>query len=714
MGKNPLLFVIALVGVGVAAPLCQAAKVKVWDQHTPASYEKAQFQQAVVSSDGVLRLGRRLHPFAELDATHIWDVVEIKDGTLFAAAGDEGKVFKVTSDGKASVIYSDSESRPFCLAPAGDAAVYVGAGPHGRILRLDAAGKTTTVCDTGEPYVWSLAVDGKTGNLYAGTGPHGRVYRISPEGKADVLYTAKQDHVLCVAVGPDGSVYAGVDKNGLVYRIDAQGKAFVLYQAAQAEVHTILAAADGVYVGTSVPTKRHGAVVAESPTSGAASAALTPARPAAAVLGVAASKDDAPAKPTAAETEFKEGKGVAACAPAAPASGENSVYRIGPDGGVREIFREKAMVLSLARRGGRFLVGTGMDGQLFEVNAATREQTELARLDQGQILCMCPRRDGAVVLGAGDPGKLYVLDDRYAASGTVLSDILDTKMTSRWGALRWEADAPANTSVRVAVRSGNTAEPDDAWSAWSAEQTDPQRAMIEAPPARYLQYRLTLATADPAVTPSVRGLTLRYQNTNQAPEVTKLEAPDLDAVNLESPKKLKFKWTAVDANEDELNFALYVRKEGWKSWMQLEEDFDKTEYEWDSTTTPDGVYQFKVVASDRKDNTDAEALTGEKTSTPFVVCHTAPTVQVKVKVDGGRALIEASAASPLVRLTAASYTLNGKKWTTVFPADGLFDASEKTFHFPTPDLKPGTYVLVLRVHDAAGNTGSGDVVFTVE
>ena len=77
--------------------------------------------------------------------------------------------------------------------------------------------------------------------------------------------------------------------------------------------------------------------------------------------------------------------------------------------------------------------------------------------------------------------------------------------------------------------------------------------------------------------------------------------------------------------------------------MQLEEDFDKTEYEWDSTTTPDGVYQFKVVASDRKDNADAEALTGEKTSSPFVVCHTPPAVQVKAKVDGGQAAIEATA-----------------------------------------------------------------------
>jgi hypothetical protein len=44
----------------------------------------------------------------------------------------------------------------------------------------------------------------------------------------------------------------------------------------------------------------------------------------------------------------------------------------------------------------------------------------------------------------------------------------------------------------------------------------------------------------------------------------------------------------------------------------------------------------------------------------------------------------------------------------------LFDGKTESFRFTTESLKPGAYVLVLRVRDAAGNTGSGDVVFRVE
>src|SRR5205823_957584 len=122
------------------------------------------------------------------------------------------------------------------------------------------------------------------------------------------------------------------------------------------------------------------------------------------------------------------------------------------------------------------------------------------------------------------------------------------------------------------------------------------------------------------------------------------------------------------------------------------------EYEWDTTTTPSGTYRLKVVASDHADNPQAEALSGERVSEPFVVCHVAPEVNVKATVlSGGKVTVAATAASPLVRLTGASFTVNGKKAQNVFPTDRLFDGKKKAFAFDTEALKPGTYVLVLKV-----------------
>jgi hypothetical protein len=724
MTRSRLLLIGALAlgtlyGVS-GTPETLAAKVKVWNQNAPAHYDKAQLKQAVLSSEGVIRLSRQLKPLAGLDASHVWAVAEDKQGNLYVATGPEGKLFKVTADGTVALAFTSEDSQILSLAASPDGSIYAGTGPGGQVIRIDPQGTAKVIYASPESYVWSLAVGDKGQTIFAGTGPKGRIYRLTPEGKATVFYTTKQEHILCLGLSIDGTLYAGTDKGGLVYRIDAKGKGFVLYQATQSEIRSLLVTADAVYAGTSSPTRRRGVAASTSATNSLTpgSSSGTSATPASIVREKESKATEGAtlATTSAGSSESREGsRGTPAPSAAPPSTGENSLYRIAADGTVREIFREKAMLLSLLRLHGRLFVGTGMDGQLFEIDEATRERSEVARLDHGQILCLFRRQDGSVVLGAGDPGKLYVLQDKYVPRGSVVSEVFDAKIVSKWGALRWKADAPAGTAVTVAVRSGNVAEPDETWSDWSAEQTDAQQAVIAAPLARFLQYRVTLTSDNPALTPALHGLALRYATTNQAPEVTAIEVPDLDAGNLENPKRLKFKWTALDPNEDELTYSLYVRKDGWKNWVQLEDNLDKREYEWDTTTTPAGIYQIKVVASDRKDNPDEEALTGERISTPFAVAHVPPTVTIKVAgMDGDQAVIEATATDPLVRLTSASFSTNGKKWVNVFPIDGLFDSKTETFKFKTESLKPGSYVVVLRVKDAAGNVGSGDVVFNVQ
>jgi hypothetical protein len=707
LGIVVLAFLLALPSVRQA----EAARVKMWHHHRPADQERAQRKGVVQGDSGAVRLSRQLSPLAKPDCTHVWSVVGDAAGTLYAATGEEGKVFKVTPAGKVSLAYTADTSQVLCLAVDGKGeAVFAGTGPAARVVRLDSRG-AKVLCELSESYVWALTTDPHSGDVFAATGPSGRIYRINSSGKASVFFETKQDHVLCLAVGADGTLYAGTDKTGRIYRIDSKGKGFVLHQAAQAEVRTLLLEGDVLYAGTS-GTKKH----SSGATAAKAEEASTASRSEPELLKRAATeKHERTATTPKTTSRAKEtSKGSTASAPPAPASGENSVYRIGPDGAVREVFRDKVLVLSLARQGRRLLVGTGTTGQLFEVDEATREKTELARLDHGQITSLFHRKDGALVVGTGDPGHLYVLEDRFATKGTLVSDVLDAKLISKWGALRWRGETPAKTSIGVAVRTGNVADPDVTWSDWSDDETKGDEATIQAPAARYLQYRVTLKTEDATVTPVLRSLTLRYATTNQAPEVTKVEVPDLSSATLDNPKKLKFKWTATDANEDELRYRLLVKKDGWERWVELEDDWEKSEYEWDTTTMPSGVYRLRVVASDRVDNPPKEALTGEKVSAPFVVCHTPPVVKVKTAgVEDGKVVIEATAASPLVRLTSASFAVNGKKWQSVFPTDGLFDSRSETFRFTTRTLKPGTYVLVLKVTDAAGNVGSDDVVFIV-
>ncbi len=712
--RRALPFVLLLL---LAAPVSYAARVKVWQHNTPRDFEKAQFKQAVITSEGTLRLSRQVRPLANLEVAHVWDVAEDKLGNLWVATGDEGKIFKVTPDGKASVVYTSStESQILCLASAPDGTIYAGTGAGGKILRFAPGANAQVVADNLDSYVWSLAYDPAGQVLYAGTGPKGKIYQVNGDGKQSVFYSTKQEHILSLAVS-NGALYAGTDKGGLIYRIDPKGKAFVVYHAHQAEVRSLVVANDVVYAGTAsaIVKRPSGGPLRSTPVGGNPSGnqSFTPAseKPKKESIGKPAQSGNSSAPSIGSE----EPKGFPAAAPSSPAVGENSIYRIAADGTVRELFREKVMVLALLRHRGRLLVGTGMQGQLFEIDEKTKEKVELARLDHSELHCLLERKDGSIVLGTGDPGKLYVLDDKFAAKGSITSEVLDAKIISTWGAMNWKAVTPAGTTSSVAVRSGNVSEPDETWSDWSAEQTSMQDAKALAPAARYLQYRVTLTTKDPAITPEFRQLAVRYKTTNQAPEITSFEVPDLDSNPQDSPKKLHLRWNATDPNEDELTFSLHFRKDNWKDWVLLEDNLDKKDFDWDATTIPSGMYQFKVTASDRHDNSPEETKTAEKVS-PFVpITHQPPSVTVKVAgFEGDQAVLEATATDSLVRLTEAAFSVDDKRWTNIFPTDGLFDSKTERFRFKTESLRPGTHILVLRVRNAAGNLGSGDAAFTVE
>src|SRR4051794_20830354 len=104
------ILLCALAVLVVCSPAAvRAAKVKVWHQHRPAHFDKARLRRAVVSNEGTLRLSKRLRPFAGLEATHVWDLVEDGKGNLYAATGDGGKVYKVTGDGKVSVVHTSDD-----------------------------------------------------------------------------------------------------------------------------------------------------------------------------------------------------------------------------------------------------------------------------------------------------------------------------------------------------------------------------------------------------------------------------------------------------------------------------------------------------------------------------------------------------------------------------------------------------------------------------
>jgi hypothetical protein len=675
---------MAILAWMVAGPAAQAGKVETWRHDSSAAFGRGTKERVVVSDAGRVGLSRVLRPSAPLDAAHVWDLARDPSGVVYAATGDAGKVFRRDAKGGDwSLAYDASDTQVLSLAVLPDGRVFGGTGPSGQVVEITGTEHPASRPDPSVQYVWDLAADAD-GNLYAATGPTGQLWKRAQDGAWSKLLDSRHPHLLCLAIAPDRSVYAGSDGEGLVYRVAPDGKVSIAYDAAQNEVRSLAVAPDGtVFAGTAAAAEGTGG----GPTRGLPPQA---ARDRPGIIRVSA---------------FRQAPGTAT--PKPPAPGENAIYRISPDGAVREVFRARVMIFTLVWHvDDRLIAGTGPDGQLFEVRH--RETVPIARLDTGQVLSLAPASDG-LLIGTGDPGSVLTLAETYRESGTLTSDVLDAKLISRFGAIRWQAECPEGTSLAIQVRTGNVGEPDETWSEWSDPQRDPTTAMAHVPPGRFAQYRAALETKDSSVTPALHGISIRYQTINLAPELTRIDVPDLsEGDGATRQVQLKLKWEATDPNGDDLAYSLDIRKDGWPDWVRLGDRplTDKT-FDWDTTAVPAGVYRVRVTAMDRPSNPPDEALTRERMSEPFLVDHQAPGVTVNAEGQVAQVAVK----DELTRIVRASYALDGGDWIAVFPNDRLFDTRSEAISIDLPRLKAGTHVLTVRATDAAGNSGAGDVVF---
>ncbi len=696
---------MVVAGLLAVVSLAVAGKVETWRNDTASAFGKGKKERVVVSDTGRVRLGHSLGPVGSMTASRVWDLAVTPKGVAYAATGDEGKVFRLDGD-RWDVAYDAADTQALAVVALADGRVFAGTGPSGQVVELTDSKHPASRPDPGVQYIWDLAADAG-GNLYAATGPTGQLWKRDAKGGWSLLLDSPQKHLLCVAACGDGSVYAGSDGEGLLYRVNADGRVSVVYDAPQAEIRSLLVAPDGtLYAGTAAESGSGGQ---GRPPSLFSSPGLTAAPPAPGGVAASAAPRAELQRPAEARPDRSNPPGgTATPRPASP--GENAVYRVGPDGVAREVFRGRVLIHALAWQGDRLLVGTGPEGQLFEVRDGGRESAPIARLDSGQILALANESDGGLLIGTGDPGSVVRLGPGHAPAGTLTSDVHDAKLVSRFGAIEWKAEVPRGTSLAIQVRAGNVSEPDATWSPWSPEQHDPASARAAVPPGRFLQYRAVLRTDDPSLTPELRSLAIRYQTENLAPEINRLDVPDVASGDgATKPAKLSLRWDASDPNGDDLEYTLHVKKDGWPDWIRLGDGpITESRYEWDATAVPTGVYRIKLTASDRPANRPEQALVRDRTSDPFLVDHGMPTVSAAREKDGR---IVVRLKDDATRLTRASYALDGGPWTPIFPDDGLFDDPAETITIRLDGLKPGTHLLMIRANDAAGNVGTGDLVF---
>ncbi|MBI4891167.1 MAG: hypothetical protein HY821_11125 [Acidobacteria bacterium] len=728
MNKRSLWTTAAFVAA--AALAAYAVETKTWTLADPADFDKGKLQALALSSDGRLSLAPTWKELQDPAVPHLWSATRDAAGNTYAA-GAEGKVFRITPDGKGAA-WSTLEGGAIYALAAVKNEVFAAVSPAGKIYRIDASGKPALFSTLQAHYVWAL-LPAPSGGLFAATGDPGQIQRIDAAGKATVLFDADDTHVRSMALDPQGNLIAGTEPGGVVLRVSPKGEGFVLYQTAKREVTAVAAAPDGTIFAAASGTRSAAAapatpIIPQVQVQTVQVAGATPAQP----QGAAAQAAPRPVAPPPAVA-------------VAPTSAGSEVYSIASDGEPRRIWSHPAVtVYAIALDAAhRPLLGTGNEGRIYRIDSPTT-YTRLTDAAPQQITAFAAAASGALIAVTANPGKVYQLGPGLEKSGSFESDALDAGSFTYWGRLRQEAQLNGGT-VSLEARSGNLESTQKNWSPWAP--VDPSKGgRITAPPARYLAIRATLQAAPAGASPSLSLLEAAYQAKNSAPAIERVEFTQPNHRFASSTSSLTAsssisvppvgqaarksssgaptptitenssismtgeagyqgaRWRATDLNGDSLLSKVEIRGEGEQQWKLLKEKLKDARYSWDTSTFADGRYRLRVTVSDEEDNYPGQGLTASTESDEFLIDNTPPQIDnLTARIEGNRILIRFHAADALSQLQSAEYSLNGSEWIAVPPTTGITDSPAHDYAVDAPKDAASEFTIAVRVYDERDN-----------
>ncbi len=725
-----------------------AEGTRTWEQSKFDELTKGTATGVAIRSVGGLELAPTFKSLYATPSTYIWAIASDAAGDVYVAAGAPARVYRITPDGQATVIFEPKELQVQALQIGPGGAIFAATAPDGKVYKLehkpgakahpvksdppqgtssdnekkedkekdaakpagDASWVSSVYFEPGTKYIWDLALD-KAGNLYVATGDHGEIYRVTPKGEHSVFFKSDETHIRVLAFDAQENLIAGSDGSGLIYRISSAGEGFVLYSAPKKEITALALDPAGNIYAAAVGEKRSG--------GGPAAAAM-----AAALMTIGANAPTANPAPQAPGITITPTPNTPQMAgpfpfPGGGASGGSDVYRIAPDGSPARLWTSREdIVYALAFDSqGRLLAGTGNRGHIFAITGAITGQddfSDLLKATASQVTGFAKAPGGGLYTATSNLGKVFVLGPGPEAEGTYESDVFDAKIFSRWG----RADFRGTGNVELYARSGNVDNPDRNWSPWKKIDLA-KNAETGIPAARYAQWKAVLHAGTAA--PGVDSVALNYLPKNAAPEIDDVtvqvgvkyqplpkmpgnagsdssgggspfggsSGPHFDVPTPSSHDRdsIGVKWSAHDDNDDQLVYSLYYRGDGETRWLLLKDNLTDKAYSFDASLLPDGGYTVKVVASDAPSHSPGEALTASKESRRFEVDTTPPRIEsLAAALEGGQIHVTFRAGDGFSPIKRAEYSVDASDWKYVEPVGQLSDARTENYDFKvTPE-----------------------------
>ena len=731
-----------------------AVDTHVWQQDELNDFTRGTVKNLSIRTDGRVTLAPEFRQLADLATPYLWSVVEDSHGTLYCAGGAPtgatAKIFAVTLQGKSRTFAELNGLEIHALAIDREDRIYAATSPDSKIYRIGRDGKPELFFDTKAKYVWSMGFD-RSGNLYAATGDQGIIYRVGPDGKGREFFRTEEAHARSMLIDSKGNLIVGTEPGGYILRITPEGKSFVLFQTSKREV-TALAEHNGTIYAAAT-----GGHPLQPATLGLPSSSPATAASESVTRVSAAQQQQQPQQPT---TPPSLSTTLSLLGGGGSTAGGSEFYRVDEDGFAEKLWSSPADVVYAIGfdRDGKPILGTGNRGIIYRVDSAT-VATQLVNAPPTQVTGLLSGRNGALYAVTGNVGQIYALGPGYEKSGYLESEVLDVGSFAYWGKAHLTLDLRGG-KAELNTRSGNVNRPQRNWSDWAQVDLAPVGGQVPSPPARFLQYRLTLSAANDGQSPAVNMVQIAYLPRNIAPIVKVIEVEDANykasatpnfleqhttasgsptsvtlpalgaprkntpsGASLESATGLTLqyakgyitaRWSAADENGDSLTYRVEIRGKGENVWRLVKDKLDDTHFSFDGSAFADGDYVLRVTASDEPSNTPAEALTGSLVSEPFTIDNTPP----RITPDGqseeqGQTVIRFSAKDNLSWIDKAEYSVNGGEWTLLEPVNRVSDSQQLNYELRIPRPSgPAEQIVAVRIFDDNDNEAVARFVVT--
>src|SRR5690242_819245 len=116
-------------------PAALASGTATWEMNSYSDFIKGKFSGLSLSREGRLSLAPKVDTVFSSDQPVIWSVAQTSDGTLYAATGHRGRVYKIDKGGKSSLVWTAPEPEIFAIAADRAGAVYAATSPDGKVYR---------------------------------------------------------------------------------------------------------------------------------------------------------------------------------------------------------------------------------------------------------------------------------------------------------------------------------------------------------------------------------------------------------------------------------------------------------------------------------------------------------------------------------------------------------------------------------------------------